>query len=304
MNIYFWCPYFRTGGPESLHQWCQMSNSHGVPSYMYYLDASDVPHPSAVKLIDTSPVLFSEYSLVKRAFEVEDENDNIMFIPEIVPLADVRKRFKKIRIVVAWLSITSGLPLLDHYLESPDVTHVFQSFRARRDVLARANELGLKEPKWFDMSDFINLEFQQTWDLLQKKNQIAWNPVKDRISGQLGLPHVPLIGMSRPQLVESLKQSKVYVDCGGHPGRDRMPREAALLGCIVVTNTQGTAECFEDVPIKTKANSYEDLFLHINNGFENYDDMLREQESWVQTIINDRDTCSKQVKTFLKSMEL
>ena len=272
---------------------------------MFYLDASNVPHPAAVKLTADSPILFSEYSLIQRAFDVEDARENIMFVPEVVPLTDVRKRFQNIRLVVAWLSITSGLPLLDHYLTWPDVTHVFQSFRAHRDVLARAKELGLPEPRWFDVCDYINLDaFQQTWDRSQKKNQLAWNPVKDHIAGQLGLPCVPLFNMPRTQVIETLKQSKVYVDCGGHPGRDRIPREAALLGCIVVTNTAGTAECFEDVPLMTKALNVGELIQHVQNGFERYDDLLVGQESYIQTIIHQKEVCSEQMKVFLKDMKI
>lgn len=46
-----------------------------------------------------------------------------------------------------------------------------------------------------------------------------------------------------------MKQSKVYIDFGPHPGMDRIPREAALAGCIVITNKNGAANYDKDVPI-------------------------------------------------------
>ena len=43
--------------------------------------------------------------------------------------------------------------------------------------------------------------------------------------------------------------AKVYVDFGNHPGKDRIPREAALCGCRVVTNLRGAAAYREDVEL-------------------------------------------------------
>ena len=40
-----------------------------------------------------------------------------------------------------------------------------------------------------------------------------------------------------------------YIDFGPHPGMDRLPREAALAGCIVITNREGAAAHDEDVPL-------------------------------------------------------
>ncbi len=46
-----------------------------------------------------------------------------------------------------------------------------------------------------------------------------------------------------------LQTGKIYVDFGEHPGKDRIPREAAANGCCVITNKKGAARYFEDVPI-------------------------------------------------------
>lgn len=53
-----------------------------------------------------------------------------------------------------------------------------------------------------------------------------------------------------PEEVTSLLlRSKVYIDFGQHPGMDRLPREAALCGCIIVTNGEGAAGFSKDYPI-------------------------------------------------------
>ena len=55
--------------------------------------------------------------------------------------------------------------------------------------------------------------------------------------------------MTPAEVTELLMKSKIYIDFGHHPGMDRLPREAALAGCIVVTNKEGAANFRSDVPI-------------------------------------------------------
>ena len=39
------------------------------------------------------------------------------------------------------------------------------------------------------------------------------------------------------------------MDFGFHPGQDRLPREAAILKNCIITNKEGSAAIFQDVPI-------------------------------------------------------
>lgn len=52
---------------------------------------------------------------------------------------------------------------------------------------------------------------------------------------------VPLIGMTTEEMRSCMSKSKVYIDFGNHPGKDRIPREAAISGCIVITGKRGAA---------------------------------------------------------------
>lgn len=47
--------------------------------------------------------------------------------------------------------------------------------------------------------------------------------------------------LSAEEVQAMLKKSKVYIDFGGHPGMEHIPREAALAGRIIVTNRAGSA---------------------------------------------------------------
>ena len=46
-----------------------------------------------------------------------------------------------------------------------------------------------------------------------------------------------------------MQGARYYIDFGHHPGKDRLPREAAASGCLVMTLKAGAAQFFEDVPI-------------------------------------------------------
>jgi hypothetical protein len=55
--------------------------------------------------------------------------------------------------------------------------------------------------------------------------------------------------MTDEEVTSLLRRSRAYVDFGPHPGMDRLPREAALAGCVVITNREGAAAYDEDLPL-------------------------------------------------------
>lgn len=60
------------------------------------------------------------------------------------------------------------------------------------------------------------------------------------------------VRMTANEVSHLLCRAKVYIDFGPHPGMDRLPREAALAGCIVITNREGAAGYDVDVPLPTE----------------------------------------------------
>ena len=101
--------------------------------------------------------------------------------------------------------------------------------------------------------------------------------------------------MTPAEVKNLLLTSKVYIDFGNHPGKDRIPREAAVSGCVVITNKKGSANYFEDVTIdelykfedvlsnKEKfVNLIDDVFLNFpdhSDKFEAYRKLLFNEES-------------------------
>lgn len=62
---------------------------------------------------------------------------------------------------------------------------------------------------------------------------------KKLIDKSIGIKWIPIENMTTQQVKSLLGNSKVYVDFGNHPGKDRFPREAAIMGCCVITGKRG-----------------------------------------------------------------
>ena len=64
-----------------------------------------------------------------------------------------------------------------------------------------------------------------------------------------GVEFRPIQGMSFDEVCRTLAASALYIEIGHLPGRDRLPREAALLGTPTVMLARGAGFCWGDFPI-------------------------------------------------------
>ncbi len=171
--------------------------------------------------------------------------------------------------------------------------HLVQSFYAKEHL----EKAGISKEKILYLSDYLNLDFLniQT-DLSKKENIVAYNPkkgfefTKEIIQSALDIRFVPLINMTRQQIIETLQKAKVYIDFGNHPGKDRIPREAAILGCCVITGKRGSAAYFEDVPIpenykfEDKEENIPKIIAKIKDCFENFEERYKDFEYYREII--------------------
>ena len=63
------------------------------------------------------------------------------------------------------------------------------------------------------------------------------------------LEFVQIRGMKRHEVFQTFSTSRLFIDLGSFPGRDRMAREAALLGANVIVARAGSAARHDDFPI-------------------------------------------------------
>jgi hypothetical protein len=133
-----------------------------------------------------------------------------------------------------------------------NVNHLTQSQYAWSYLYSKLNILSTM------VSDFTPLATVQSVDQVpssERGTTIAYNPKKAaRITDLLKeeLPdaeYIPLTGMSSRDVAQTLASSAVYLDLGYHPGKDRMPREAAMCGAVSLVARRGSGAFHADVPI-------------------------------------------------------
>ena len=141
-----------------------------------------------------------------------------------------------------------------------------------------------------------------SYDLNSKQDIVAYNPKKGiKFTKEIikrfhnsKIKFVPVQNMSISEVQELLLKSKIYIDFGNHPGRDRFPREAALFGCSIITNKKGSAKNKLDVNIpeeykfqdesELEFNKIIDLIKEITVNFRLHHDNFN---SYRNTILND-----------------
>lgn len=275
-TIYVVCPaYFKTGGTELLHQLVYELNNLGKNAIITYQRKGGVKGNGEY----TDPD-FKKY--IKQYIFVEDIKDvkgNLIIVPEMN--VDVIKNIRYARKVIWWLSVDNYmiqrsvcylnkiLPFgiewiaavkkiirnrISHKAELTDIVlpdyHLYQSYYAK--YFLEKNNIYNKAY----LSDYINDIFlEQSIDYCGKQNIVLYNPrkgmefTKKIIKKSPMFRWVPIQGLSTNEVRELLTKSKVYIDFGNHPGKDRFPREAAISGCCIITGKKGAANYKEDIPI-------------------------------------------------------
>ncbi len=177
-----------------------------------------------------------------------------------------------------------SIPKLPKEVQSVDF-YLAQSFYA----LNHLTNKGIPNEKIFFLSDYLNEDFLKIkTDLSKKQNIVTYNPkkgynfTKKIIKMASDIKFVPIINMTPKQVIEALQKAKVYIDFGNHPGKDRIPREAAILGCCVITGKRGSAAFYEDVPIpdeykfEDKKENVPEIINKIRDCFDNFNESYQD----------------------------
>lgn len=262
----------RTGGPEAQHQLVSTLRELGQDAYL-------VAHP----LTRGNPRVeqFEVYD-APEAPDVEDLPGNIVVSPEtyiedLFPYQHAQK-------MLWWLSVDNALTFMGERLwqrtdgglavkaretcvpllrmlknrntpfqmrRRTDIVHLVQSSYAWAFIATRLNTV----PSL--LSDFTpTAEFGPADDSLRNANLVTYNPVKGAATIAAvkkvcdpSIEWLPIQGMSRAEVVKTLQSCGAYLDLGHHPGKDRMPREAALSGALSLVVRRGSGAYYADVPL-------------------------------------------------------
>jgi len=202
--------------------------------------------------------------------------------------------------------------LLDFDITSQEVlSKLIQKYDYRTDPLLKLANFYMTNTyrglRWFSelkplyyLSEYLNKSFLEAQtDISKKEDIVVYNPkkgfsfTKKIISSAKDIKFIPLINMTRDEVIKTLQRAKVYIDFGNHPGKDRIPREAAILGCCVITGKRGSAAFFEDVPIpdeykfEDKEESIPKIIEKIKDCFRNFEERYKDFEYYRKVIRNE-----------------
>ena len=303
-----------TGGPELLHQFARCLIDCGVEAYMLYPDSDGVSCPV--------PEVYWKYD-VPYVSQYVDRKDSVLVLAEsrIHHIGLCQKG----TVMVWWLSVNNYILRYEKHItrENLDifnlkartnVLHFVQSYYAK-DFLEK--HMGIAGTYY--LKDYINDEIIGFASLCreryQRKNICLFNPKKgyEKLEPVLkacreDIQWVPLTGYTPLEMANIMCQAKVYVDFGSHPGKDRIPREAAVCGCCILTNQEGSAAYQEDVgiPESYKVRTTEDVELvlaKIYDLVDHYEERIGDYKNYRCTIEGEKAEFMEEVQAAMAVLQ-
>ncbi len=312
MRIFIACPAnFATGGTELLHQLSWHLSNRGIENYMLYWNVNPVVPPT--------PDVFMKYQ-VKYVVSFIDDEQSVLIVPETG--IGIFRVCQKGMTIIWWLSVDNyflayhntiaqaGKADIFGLKDRSDVIHLVQSKYAYHFV---QKEFGIREILY--LGDYINDDIVKIGteyrDQMHRENICLYNPKKGaenlkEIMGQCrkDIQWIPLQGLSPEQMALLMCRAKVYIDFGNHPGKDRIPREAAVCGCCVITNREGSASFAEDVGIPEEyklldMHDYSHILNTIYDLTDNYEKCAKRYDTYIAAILNEKEEFEKEIDFML-----
>lgn len=316
MKVYVFSPSNSVaGGAECMHQIVRsLKDSHFNAYITYYNGRSG---GKAIKY-------FSKYNcpVYSGSFKEIDREENFIIFPEIATL--LSKQFLKSKKIIYWASIDNylgnkenlslknqiknklkyllGINAVSIY-KMNDFYHFTQSYYASNFIMKKGYT-------HYHIGDYVHDVF--TENHCSKKNTIIYNPKKGskyiekfkNIYKEYNF--VPLINLSRQEMIKKIAESKLYLDFGLHPGKDRIPREAVKLNCCIITGKFGSSGNEFDIPIpdyykidaQMKNSFFENLKKKIDYVLNNFDKSSKDFDVYRNKVAFEKVFFDKSIKHF------
>lgn len=314
MKFVVFSPDVYTGGIFALLQLNQALTDFGVPSEVLFFDKAEIKPGEAQKTYTTSylsPVTLQVSGLTYKICEQFGPED-ILIIPESRP--DIASEFHARGhpgLVFWWLSWDNAplgkLKQFDCIKCLNNCLHIFQSDYARRE----ANRLGFDGPM---VSDYTIFDEKSLFVDMKKSNDICYlerkAPGSEDVISELSAKFsiIKINNMQQSQVQDTLRSSKFFIDFGSHPGKDRIPREAAVFDCVPIYRKIGAAKIFQDVPVpdylKLDSSVMADpvsLMRVLDNLDANMSHVRKAIEPYKRRIMNEKLVFYEEVKEFIEA---
>ena len=265
-DVLLFCPEVPTGGPEAMHQLSHAINSMGGRAHMVYYDGPsrveingnvirnvNAQSPMPAHFAHYQPKPLQEMALTERVLAIYPE-----------PAIDVALQPAANRRAIWWLSVDNAVGKFRQLADAEqrrrlflnsDILHFCQSDYARQflgDCVKQAQMLS-------DYTDpALVVQSASTQPIVQRPKRLCFFPTKGAALAKRFLTEHPLPegievtaihGMSKAQVRETLLHAQIYIDFGNQPGKDRVPREAAVAGAVILLHATGAAKHPLDHPL-------------------------------------------------------
>ena len=302
MEIIHICPAnFATGGTESIHQLvCALNKVDNVHAKILYVNWD--------KQSDPRPKEYKHYGCEYITDFPNGFRDCVIF-PEVYGNQAIEPQYKDCVVAMNWAGVDVydwNVPEEERgiYLQRKDMIHIARSKYAV-DYLAKK---GLKS---VEVACTVSNEFFESYTDKPRWNTVLYNgtlfkltpfqkAVMDTCTKRYQVRFMPLAGYTRDRMLELFRGSKLYIDFGEFSGRERIPREAALCGCCVLTSRLGCAGYYEDVAIpdeyKFNADELERAVEKVAYILTHYNKCKGDFDSYRNSLKHDREIYPEQVK--------
>ena len=344
-RIYVFCPsYLVSGGPDALHQIVYYLRKINLDAHIVYVDLRkkkyQVPKcyqeyvgendygliseviddgDSIIICPETLTFLLDGFQLAQKYvwwLSVNNDTERSSFFEKLKILfrkLSPRQIVKQLKKNNKWLNFKYFLnhKKFDFNTADEKIIHLCASYYAYDYVKKNnaAKQYLCIEP----ISKFFleNLPSEMNRD---RKDIVIYNPAKNYkftkriIRHCKGIQFLALSGYSQNELLNLYRNSKLYIDFGSFPGAERIPKEAVINGCCVMTGRNGASDYYNDVPLcdelkmDSKLENLEAIKEKINSILTDYDRYYGLCEEYRTTVKSLEDSFIQQLsQIFLES---
>lgn len=337
-KIFIVCPYgLVTGGPDALHQLVYYLNKSGFNAFLVYSDIIK----KTKKIPEAYQCYIDNYLVLN---EIEDDENNVIVVPET--LTNMLYNFHHINKKVWWLSVDNDTNSAGKINKIKKIIKKLSNKKTYTQLYKVRTLKNFLSHKKFDFSDktihhlcasyyaFDYVSKRVTVEMVslciepiskffldnivknKKENFIIYNPKKNlqytkkimKNKNMKSYRFVPLCGYNQSELEQIYSRAKIYIDFGGFPGAERIPKEAVLNNCIIITGRNGASNFYKDVPILEEykfaslEENIEKICDRIRVSMENYDNEISNFLIYKNMVLDLEKNFIEQIKKIFKEI--
>ena len=299
MDILLLCPAnIATGGTESIHNLACHLNKAGAYARIWYRGKN---------LTSPQPKQYAFYG-VPYITEYPEGFKGCIIFPEVWANEIVLPQYKDNLVAVSWQGVdvydwNNPVDKRGIYLQRKDALHI----ACLEYAMETLKERGLNP---FRIQEVLGNEFFDIPDTPTDRTDIVlYNPVSIKLTDfqkqvmkkcdeLYRVRFKPIAGYNRRQVIDLFRHSKLYLDLGVFSGRERLPREAVMCGCAIITSDMGAAKRYIDNPIpdKYKVSTVDQAVNMVNYVLAAYKDCKSDFDYYRQALRQEKANYEKDVE--------